>query len=402
MVAFAVLAHGAVEPWSEAVLEIGAGLLLVLWCALVFREENPEMNWNSLLWPLAGFWLIAAVQSLGRLTAYPFATHIEWLKGSALVLLVFLAVQAFRTTDQWRKFVWFLLIFGFAVSLFAIIQHFTFNGKLYWVRELRFGGIPFGPYVDRDHFAGFVELIAPAGLSLLILRGERRELWLMLTMFTLLPIGALFLSASRGGIIGFLCEVVLLLGLVLFRRREGKTVLSGVIVLVLVAGVVGWLGIGRALERFEEYRGLEVTESRRVEMARDTWRIFLDHPVLGTGFGTLQSVFPRYETLYDGRVVNHTHNDYAELLAETGAIGGILAIVFLALLFVRGWRAMDAERGSLELALHVGAIVACFGILVHSLVDFNLHIPSNALIFLLQAILATSIFSQRDSEGVRG
>ncbi|HYB61404.1 MAG TPA: O-antigen ligase family protein [Methylomirabilota bacterium] len=393
MVAFAVLAHGAVEPWSEAVLEIGAGLLLVLWCALVLHEENPEVNWNNLLWPLAGFWLIAAVQSLGRLTVYPFATHIEWLKGSALVLLVFLAVQAFQTADQWRKFVWFLLIFGFVVSLFAIIQHFTFNGKLYWVRELRFGGVPFGPYVDRDHFAGFVELIAPAGLSLLILRGERRELWPMLTMFTLLPIGALFLSASRGGIIGFLCEVVLLLGLVFFRRMEGKTVLAGVIVLVLVAGVVGWLGIGRALERFEQYRGLEVTESRRVEMTRDTWKIFLDHPVLGTGFGTLQSVFPRYETLYDGRVVNHTHNDYVELLGETGATGGILAILFLALLLLRSWRAMDAGRGSLELALHVGALVACFGILVHSLVDFNLHIPSNALIFLLQAILATSIFS---------
>jgi O-antigen ligase len=183
---------------------------------------------------------------------------------------------------------------------------------------------------------------------------------------------------------------------------EGKTVLAGVIVLVLVAGVVGWLGIGRALERFEQYRGLEVTEARRVEMARDTWRIFLDHPVLGTGFGTLQSVFPPYETLYDGRVVNHTHNDYVELLAETGATGGVLAIMFLALLFLRSWRAMDAGRGSLELALHVGALVACFGILVHSLVDFNLHIPSNALIFLLQAILATSIFSQRDSEGARG
>ncbi|HYA61956.1 MAG TPA: hypothetical protein VED66_02055, partial [Candidatus Sulfotelmatobacter sp.] len=126
MVAFAVLAHGAVEPWSEAVLEIGAGLLLVLWCALVLHEENPEVNWNNLLWPLAGFWLIAAVQSLGRLTVYPFATHIEWLKGSALVLLVFLAVQAFQTADQWRKFVWFLLILGFVVSLFAIIQHFTF------------------------------------------------------------------------------------------------------------------------------------------------------------------------------------------------------------------------------------------------------------------------------------
>jgi O-antigen ligase len=395
LVVFAVLAHGAVEPWSEAVLEIGAGLLLLLWCAVVLQEENPEIRWNSLLWPLGGFWLIAAVQSLGGFTAYPFGTHIEWLKASAMVLLVFLAVQAFQTVEDWHSFVWFLLIFGFAVALFAIIQHFTFNGKLYWVRELRFGGVPFGPYVDRDHFAGLMELIAPAGLSLLILRGERRDLWPMLAMFTLLPIGALFLSASRGGIIGFLCEVGLLLVLAFYERMEAKTILAGAIILVLIVGVVGWIGVGRALDRFEQYRGLEVQQNRRLEMTRDSLKIFLDHPVFGTGFGTLQEVFPKYETMYDGRVVNHAHDDYVELLAETGALGGLLAMVFLFLLVSRGWKVMRSGGGSLEPALHIGALVACFGIFVHSFVDFNLHIPSNALIFLLQAVLATSGFSRR-------
>jgi hypothetical protein len=70
------------------------------------------------------------------------------------------------------------------------------------------------------------------------------------------------------------------------------------------------------------YSRLEISESRRSEMARDSWRIFVDHPLWGTGLGTLQEVFPKYETLYDGRVVNHTHNDYVEVLAETGAMGG--------------------------------------------------------------------------------
>ncbi len=213
---------------------------------------------------------------------------------------------------------------------------------------MRFGDVPFGPYVDRDHFAGLMELIAPAGLSLLILRGERRELWAMLTMLTLLPIGALFLTASRGGIIGFLCEAGLLLLLAFLHRMEGKTILAGAIVLVLVAGVVGWIGIGRALDRFEQYRRMEVDMGRRVEMTRDSWKIFLDHPVLGTGVGTLQQVFPKYESLYDGRVVNHAHDDYVELLAETGVPGGILALVFIGLLFRRGWKAMEAGRDSLR------------------------------------------------------
>ena len=121
--------------------------------------------------------------------------------------------------------------------------------------------------------------------------------------------------------------------------------------------------------------------------------MFLDHPVLGTGLGTLQETFPRYETLYDGLVVNHAHNDYVEALAETGIIGGILGVAFLVILFREAWIRLQRAKNLMDLAFHVGAFSACCGLLVHSFVDFNLHIPSNALLFLLQAALATSLTS---------
>ncbi len=141
----------------------------------------------------------------------------------------------------------------------------------------------------------------------------------LLTLFTLLPIGALFLSASRGGIMSFIAEMVFLAILVVLRRREKKALVAAVLVVGFAAMLVSWLGIGAAMERFESYKGLEVSEGRRVGMLHGTWHIFLDHPVLGTGLGTLQQVYPRYETVYDGLLVNHAHNDYAEALAETGA-----------------------------------------------------------------------------------
>src|SRR6202167_431468 len=201
LTAFAVLAHGAVEPWSEGVLEIGAAILLIVWSWKVLTVNDLKLIWNSLLWPLLGFWIVAALEMIFGVTAVPFLTRIELLKYSALLALFFLCVQSFKTRAQWRTFVWFLLSLGFAVSLFAILQHFTFNGKLYWVRELQFGGIPFGPYVNRNHFAGLMELLIPPGLAIQILGGERRDQLPLVTLFTLLPIGALFLSASRGGII---------------------------------------------------------------------------------------------------------------------------------------------------------------------------------------------------------
>ena len=204
LVTFAVLAHGVVEPWSEAVLEIGAAVLLLLWAWQACANNDLNVVWNPLLWPLCGFWLVAAFQLATGRTAVPFLTRIELLKFSALLALFFFFVQSYRTRGQWRNFVWFLLGLGFAVSLFGILQHFTFNGKLYWVRELQYGGIPFGPYVNRNHFAGLMELLIPPGLAIQIFGAERRDQLPLVTLFTLIPIGALFLTlASRGGIISF-------------------------------------------------------------------------------------------------------------------------------------------------------------------------------------------------------
>ncbi len=390
LVAFAVLAHGAVEAWSEAVLEIGAAALLLLWGLLGVFQNRVEVRWNPLLWPLLGLTGFCLVQYLARLSVYPYLTKIELLKLAAYLMLFFLAGQAFRTAEQWRALVWFLLVLGFVVAVFGIIQHYTFNGKLYWVRELRYGGGPFGPYVNRNHFAGLMELIVPLGLGMLVLRGARRDQLPLVALFTILPIGALFLTASRGGIMTFLVQLGLLGMLALARTvwRRQLAVITGV--LILAGAFVAWLGVGRALERFAEFRSQEVSEARRLVIIKDSWRIFLDHPLMGTGLGTLESVYPRYESSYDGKVVNHTHNDYVEALAETGVIGGLCCLAFLVGLFYLVRTNLDSEQGPFIRAVYIGALVACVGLLVHSLVDFNLHIPSNALLFLLQASLASS------------
>src|SRR5580700_418111 len=392
LAAFAVLAHGAVEPWSEGVLEIGAAILLLAWAWIALTDSDLRLVWNPLLWPLLGFWIVVAIQLAIGVSPVPFLTRIELLKYSALLALFFLFVQAYRTRSHWRNFVWFLLSLGFAVSLFAILQHFTFNGKLYWVRELQYGGIPFGPYVNRNHFAGLMELLIPPGLAIQILGAERRDQLPLLTLFTLLPIGALFLSASRGGIISFVAQVAFLTILIVARRREKKILGAAALILTLAALLVSWLGIGAALDRFASYKKLETSEGRRAEMLHDSLHIFQDHRIWGTGMGTLQEVFPLYETAYDGLVVNHSHNDYAEALAETGAIGGLCGLVFLVLLFWMSWKILNVEGDPRSFAYHAGALVACLGLLVHAGVDFNFHIPSNALIFLLQSVLASSVF----------
>jgi O-antigen ligase len=228
----------------------------------------------------------------------------------------------------------------------------------------------------------------------LVLGKVRRERWFLVSLFAVVPIGALFLSASRGGIVSFAVEVgVVALWLVL-RRTAGKHLLSGGAVLLLAFLMVSWLGVQQLVERFSTLQSLEVTAGKRASMRADTWRIFLDHPWKGTGLGTLQLVFPAYETHYDGKIVNHTHNDYLEGLAETGIAGGLCCAWFLGVLLFDSLRHLSRLSGTFSSALQLSGLVACLGFLIHSLVDFNLHIPSNALLFFLMANLATSEIHQ--------
>jgi O-antigen ligase len=398
LVVFAVLAHGAVEDWARAILEIGAGLLFLAWAVRGYLTRELQLVISPLLLPLFFLLLLVLGQWVFHGTASSYNTRMELQLLLAYILLVFLAGQVFRSVDEWRGFVWFVMSFGFLVTIFGILQHFTFNGKLYWFREMHYGGIPFGPYVNRNHFAGFAELIIPVSLIPLALGKVRRERWVLVSIFAIVPIGALFLSASRGGIVSFAVEVgVLVLWLILrliLRRTTGGNLLSGGVVLLLAFLLVSWLGVQQAIERFSSLQALEVTSGKRASMRSDTWRIFLDHPWTGTGLGTLQIVFPPYETLYDGKIVNHTHNDYLEALAETGIVGGLCCLWFLGVLLVDSLRRLAQPSSTFALTLQLSALVACLGFLAHSLADFNLHIPANALLFFLMANLATTEIRQ--------
>lgn len=389
LIVFGVAAHGAVEDWARTVLEIGAVLLFLAWAVRAYRKQEHQLILPPLLVPLCFFLLVVLAQRIFRMTASIYATRMELDLLVAYILILFLAGQAFRSLEDWRGFVWFGMAFGFFISLFGILQHLTFNGRLYWFRVMHFGGIPFGPYVNRNHFAGFAELVIPLSLVPLVLGKVRRERWILVSLFCVVPIGALFLSASRGGVVSFAVELGVLVIWLALRRTVGAHLISAGAVLLIAFLLVSWLGVQQLVERFSSLQSLEVTAGKRASMRADTWRIFLDHPWMGTGLGTLQTVFPAYETLYDGKVVNHSHNDYLEGLAETGIAGGLCCAWFLTVLLVDSLRRLAQPGSSFISTLHLSGLVACMGFLTHALVDFNLHIPANALIFFLMAHLAS-------------
>src|SRR5271168_2792554 len=355
--AFCVLAFGAVEVWSGSILEIGASLLFIGWAALAFLDDRVKIHWNPLNWPLVGLFGIGLAQLFLHATPYPFLTRVELLKLAAYLLIFFLATQVFRERRDLTNLAWFLILLCFTLLLLGIVQHFTSDAKIYGLRTLSGGGDPFGPFVNRNHFAGFVELTLPAGLALLIFHGLRRDMIPLTGLLTIVPVGAMILSGSRGGIVSFAFELAVL-ALLIFRglRRDmipltglltivpiGAMILSGsrggivsfafeLAVLALLArlrktperprltalamvgfaalALVAWLGAGRAIERFSTLHPGDIRFSKRVTMVRGAAHIFFDHPIHGTGLASIVAVYPRYETLYDGLIVDHIHNDY--------------------------------------------------------------------------------------------
>lgn len=390
LIAFSVLAFGAVQVWSQSILEIGAALLFLYWALLAYRSPGERVQWNPLNGPLLGFIGIGLLQLLFHGTAYPFLTRVQLLKLAAYFLVFFLSAQAFRSRADFSMLAWFLILFCFAVSLLAIVQHFTAGDKVYWMESLK-GSEPYGPYVNRNHFAGFVELTLPVGLSLMAFRGLRRDLFPLMTLFTVIPVGAIVLTGSRGGLIGFAFEIGILGWLVRKRKAlRGGRVAAVAAVAMVALFFVSWVGASRTIARFSTLRSPDVPLGRRISMARGAAHVFLDHPLKGCGLGALVTVYPRYEMAYDGRIVEHVHNDYIETLAETGLWGGLCGAIFLWSLFREARRNFAAEQGRFSLGLHTGAIMAVGGLLLHSLVDFNLQLPANAMLFLLQSYVVTT------------
>src|SRR5258708_1675831 len=141
LVVFGIAAHGAVEDWARAVLETRAGLLFLA-CGVQQYFAAREIVLSPLLPPLLALSLLALGQIVFHGTASAYDTRLELQLLLAYAVLLFLASQAFRTAQDWRGFVWFVMSFGFLVAIFGILQHLTFTAKPYCFREIPSAALP--------------------------------------------------------------------------------------------------------------------------------------------------------------------------------------------------------------------------------------------------------------------
>jgi O-antigen ligase len=213
----------------------------------------------------------------------------------------------------------------------------------------------------------------------------------------LIPIVSVLLSGSRGGLISLAFEVLLAAVLILLRGPASArriTVVLGSSALLAAALLFVWMAPRQSLERLatlvDATHSPEVGLAERLVVSRDSLGILRDHPWLGSGLGSFETVFHRYQSFPTDLTWDHAHNDYVEALAETGIAGGALILLALGLFFWLAFRNLGERLRHRAGWIQFGVAIGCCGLLVHSFADFNLHIPANAAWFAACVAMACS------------
>ncbi len=302
------------------------------------------------------------------------------------------------------------LIFAVAAAeaLYGMLQALVPSLGVLWVDYIPGGlGNARGTWINRNHFAGFLEMATPLGLGLVLSQvtwggrtvlktfftAERPQRQFLLTMGLAVMVLALLFSKSRAGITGgFLGFAVFVL---LARRGTGRLPLSAWLVIgglaALVAFYAGRIGTAPIVERFLQLDSLE-SGNGRLDFWRDSLQIVADHPA-GIGLAAFERVFAVYNvsSMIDQRAVDHLHNDVLQLLVEGGGVGFAALVAGFAAFMARRLRRLRRMRlhtDPLRYFLAAGAFSGLTAITFHSFFDFNLQIPANMIYFVaLLAIL---------------
>ena len=201
----------------------------------------------------------------------------------------------------------------------------------------------------------------------------------------------IFLSGSRGGMTAYSLQIALFFWF-LFRERtrNGIVLLLSAFLLAAIASVA-WIGgseVGERISTVASHKQADLRSDIRAAIYRDALHMFAKRPVLGSGVNTFADVYPQFRSFYTNQTVNRAHNDYLELLTDSGLLGFGAGMWFLVAALKPAVRKARSWAADVNGAVALSALLGISGILVHSLVDFNLEIPANAMLFYILCTLA--------------
>lgn len=458
-----VLLFGAVHTYAYTLMEIGVlGASLLVVADMVRLDGGRRVIRISQNPFLLGFFLIAAVLLIQMLPVFSSGV-IAWFSPQSVVVsdwkplvmdigprtgsitpyihpvreslirwvvygLFFLGmVHVLNTRKRIETAIWVVLILGCFEAVYGIFENYSGTNHIWWFNKLSYADVVTGTYVNRNHFAGLMEMgvMLSAGFTVAMVsrkrapggRSDRKrpvDDWkkrlaamdqvvfkrmLILFMGIIMGVG-LILSASRGGIISASLGLLTMALLLLFNKMHRR---KSLVLLCLFLGILVYglsVGMDYTVKRFEYF---DSTFEDRSRLARNTLRIYDDFSKTGIGIGNLRYAFPRYQAIEDADgFVDYTHNDWAQFLAEGGVAGAVALLAGIGIYLIGFWRRWRKRNDVLAVGLGAASISAMVSLGVHSYSDFNLHIPANFLMLMaVMAIGCSAVFLEHHPQGER-
>jgi O-antigen ligase len=353
----------------------------------------------SQAWKLTG-----EISTWSSFSYLPGAAFGWWVYLLSLGLFYIVMKDLFLNRKMLKCLVFVMISVGFLEAVYGLIQALVPNMGVLWVDYIPdYLGTARGTFINRNSFAAFIEMIWPLALGITlamtgrvyslkeVLRSDKLNRQALMALGIIVFLLALLFTRSRAGIVsglvGFLAFSIMARSGIKSTTLHTRILLGGIIVLLCIYAMS--IGVGPIMQRFLI---LSADSGSRMDIWRDSLSIIYDHP-LGIGLGNYENVFHMYNrSLILDKTVMHAHNDYLQMLAETGWIG-FLALLSSFFMFLgkhaRCIRKIDHRRDPLRFYLAVGAFSGLISITVHCLFDFNLQIPANCVYFVaLMALLS--------------
>jgi len=431
LIPLAAVPYGTVDAWSEALFESAVFGLTILWIVDGWITRSIWVKPHRLLFPLFALVTLALLQSLpvwnspggpalagislSRAASLdPFETWRFALKLLAIALTLGLLLRYVSSLSRLRILAYVVIgvalasaLLGFLVTELPQVASGLTGNRLK-------PGQSYAQFENRNHFAFLMEMAIGLVMGLAFGRRPLGKRFVLCALAGLALLGSVLLTHSRGGVLSLAAETLFFFLLFSsyrfvsvdshgrqagFRQRSfgramSRLVLAGLL-LAVVCGSVMVIGGNETINRLEatpaEFTARDAAplKTLRPQIWRATLSMISDNPFLGVGFAAYSVAVPRYLKASGEHALNQAHNDYLELLASGGVVGGILGAWFLALFVkdVRNQRQPDRDQW----ALKCGALAGLFAVAVHSLFDFGLHITINALVCLTLIVVAVKI-----------
>lgn len=349
-------------------------------------------------------------------TIYKYATLNEAFKLIIYFLFYILIVNMANSKRDILRLLWTIVVTGGIISIFGLLQRVS-GEDIFRLAGIETNRQLFSTFINRNHFAGYIEMVFPLAISILFYklllagkglragkRGHLKNIFsrsaengsIFIFILLSLMLAAVFLSLSRSGML------LVVLGLFIFYllsvRDRGhlaeKKFLLAFLEFAILFAVIIVIGIGLklTLERFSSFSSLKV----RLNLFTSVIKMILRYPVFGTGLGTFRYIFPKFQMIYPPHLYfGYAHNEYLQLLSETGIIGFSI-FIFGSINYLKRNK-FSRDIPVFNKFLRYGTLSGIVLIAVHNLVDFSLRMPSNALTFML--VLALFYLSGKPING---